>query len=52
MKIVYFLSQSLFLTINLKNLKKTLIFTNNIINVKVAQVPIMVINNVGLILTL
>ncbi len=35
-----------------KNLFFSLIFTNNIINIKVAQVPIMVINNVGLILTL
>jgi hypothetical protein len=35
-----------------KNLKLFLIFTNNIINLKVAQVPIIVINNVDLILTL
>jgi hypothetical protein len=38
--------------INKKNLNIFLIFTNNIIKIKVAQVPIMVINNVGLILTL
>lgn len=50
MKIVYFLSQNLFLT--KKKKKKILIFTNNRINVKVAQIPIMVINNVDLILTL